>query len=328
MKRVKQTQSWARFISAQTGETTVEPDEEDEEEESEKDDNNSEEKDTETDPLYKIKKVNDDKQKLPKNKGWEWVGKHPFRCITVGESGSGKTTLLIHLLNTFYAKYFDEIWIWSPNYHIDSTWKNLKFKPKRTFTTFEEEHVTELREQQTSVINREGVLRSKKILAVVDDFANDWQAMHSKGLQSFYTIGRHWNCSIFVMVQKLTAISLTMRTNASLLFCFHASNGQELETLRDEQTSQLITKKEFVRLFNEATTRHPYGFLTINHQAKPDEIYRFDLRDIQRISLSKDELEDKEKVASAERRKRLRSATQGSETKKSQPVAPKEESKT
>lgn len=59
----------------------------------------------------KVKPVPDDKQKLPKNDGHEYVGRHPFRAILSGESGTGKTTLLIHLLNKFYAPYFDRIYI-------------------------------------------------------------------------------------------------------------------------------------------------------------------------------------------------------------------------
>lgn len=255
---------------------------------------------------YKVGSVPDDKQKLPKNKGWEYVGKHPFRALIVGESGSGKTTLLMHLLNKFYRHYFDEIWIWSPNYHIDGTWKNIKFKPKEAFSTFEESDVKKLRDQQTSIIKTKGVLASKKILCVIDDFANDWQAMHSKGLCSFYTIGRHWNCSILVIVQKLTAVSLTMRTNVSNMFCFHASNAGEMETIRDEQTSQLITKKEFIRMFNEATTRKPYGFLSINHQAKPTEIYRYDLSEIQPITETVAEMEARERMEHSEHRKKLK----------------------
>jgi GTPase SAR1 family protein len=256
---------------------------------------------------FRVKKAKDDKQKLKRNPGCEFVGRHPFRCLLVGESSSGKTTLMLHLLNNFYAPYFDEIWIWSPNFNIDSTWKlNLKFKPTRVFTEFREEDVNELRDQQLAAIEKNGILHAKKVLALLDDFANEWEAMHSRGLERFFTIARHWNVSPAVIVQKYNKVSLTIRTNASILCFFHASNATELEQIRDEQTSQLITKREFVRLFNEATTREKHGFLTVNHQAKPEEIYRFNLALVQPITKSVEELENEERLRRQAQRKKFK----------------------
>jgi hypothetical protein len=252
---------------------------------------------------FRVKKAHDDKQKLKPNPGADFVGKHPFRGLIVGESGSGKTTLLVFLLNTFYRVYFDKIYIWSPNYHIDGTWKNLRFEPDKVFTEFLEDDVNALRDEQLHAITRFGVLHAPKVLCIIDDFANDWEVMHSRGLERFYTIARHWNVSTLVLVQKYNKVSLTIRTNASILCCFHASNTTEFEQIRDEQTSQLITKREFTRLFNEATTREKHGFLTINHQADSKDIYRYNLKLVQPITKSREQLEDEERRQRQQRRK-------------------------
>lgn len=236
--------------------------------------------------LFKVNELKDDKQKLPKNPGHEYIGRHPFRGLVSGESGSGKTTLVINLYNKFYAKYFDEIWVWSPNYYVDSTWQNLKRKPDRVFTYFDDADVEALHQRQQEVVRKRGVLGAKKVLVIVDDFASEHDAMHSHGFEQFYTIGRHSNVSILVIVQKLNKVGRTLRTNASWLALFHSSNAKELKDIKDEQSSQLVLPNYFLRLYNEATTRHPYGFLTINHQAEPRKVYRFDLTEIQEITLS------------------------------------------
>jgi len=239
--------------------------------------------------IYKIEAVKDDKQKLPKNPGCEYVGRHPFRMIVSGDSSSGKTTFALNLLNKFFSSYFDELWLWSPNYHIDSSWRALKWKPTHVFTEFNEADVDKLHTQQRTAIDTKGVLRSKKVLALIDDMLNDRDAMQSKSVEVFNTIGRHLNISTMVLVQKLNKLSLTSRTNASNLFLFHSSNLKESKAIVDEQCSQLLIPEYFYKMYNEATTRHKYGFLSINHQAEPREVYRFDLTEIQPITKSREE---------------------------------------
>lgn len=238
---------------------------------------------------YKIEPVKDDKQRLPKNPGYEYVGKHPFRCIVSGDSSSGKTTFALNVLNKFHSRYFDELWVWSPNYHIDSSWRALKWKPTHVFTSFDEKDVEKLHQQQRSAIDSKGVLGSKKVLVLIDDMLNDKDAMQSKSMEVFNTIGRHLNISTMVLVQKLNKLSLTSRTNASNLFLFHSSNLKESQAIVDEQCSQLLIPEYFLKMYNEATTRHKYGFFSINHQAEPRDVYRYDLTDIQHITKSREE---------------------------------------
>lgn len=238
---------------------------------------------------FKIEPVKDDKQRLPKNPAWEWVGKHPFRAIVSGDSSSGKTTFSLNCLNKWHRKYFDELWVWSPNYHIDSSWRALTWKPTHVFTEFNEADVEKLHHQQRTAIDTKGVLGSKKVLVLIDDMLNDRDAMQSKSMEVFNTIGRHLNISTMVLVQKLNKLSLTSRTNASNLFLFHSSNLKESKAIVDEQCSQLLIPEYFLKMYNEATTRHKYGFLSINHQADPKDVYRYDLTDIQRIEKSREE---------------------------------------
>lgn len=238
---------------------------------------------------YRIEPVKDDKQRLPKNPGWEFVGKHPFRTIVSGDSSSGKTTLVLNLMNKFYSKYFDELWLWSPNFHIDSSWRALKWTPTHVFTKFNEADVEKLHQQQLQAIQSKGVLGAKKVLVVMDDMLNEKDAMQSQSVEIFNTIGRHLNVSTLVIVQKLNKLSLTSRTNASNLFLFHSSNLKESKAIVDEQCSQLLIPEFFYKLYNEATTRHKHGFLSINHQAEPREVYRFDLTEIQPITKTREE---------------------------------------
>lgn len=254
----------------------------------------------------RVKPLHDDKQKLPLNEGHEFVGRHPFRCILSGESGTGKTTVLIHLLNHFYSPYFDAIYIWSPHFYIDSTWRNLKFKPAGVHLDFHEEHVDQILAQQDAVISKHGVLKAKKILLILDDMINERDAMKSDRITRIFTIGRHKNASVLVATQKLNKVGLTMRSNASLLCIFQASNGREWECILDEQRSQFVTRDMFQKIFNEAVTRHPHGFLTVNRQTKdPRNIYRFDLDTVVPITLSLEEQREALSMAAEDRKRRI-----------------------
>ena len=52
--------------------------------------------------------------------------KLPMRSMLVGPSGSGKTVLLTNTILDIYKGCFPRIYIWSPSFEVDNTWRPVK----------------------------------------------------------------------------------------------------------------------------------------------------------------------------------------------------------
>lgn len=227
--------------------------------------------------------LKDDKQKLPENPAHELVGKHPFRSLISGDSHSGKTTMLINVLNNLWGPYFDKIVIWTPNYKVDSTWRNFRYdkdnKKVKAFTSWDEAEAEKIWDEQAATVKNRGVLAAPKMFWLVDDMVNEREVMHSPVLKRAYSQGRHNNLSVGISVQKYNAADRMMRTNANMLHLFRASNRGEFETIYKEHGDHSIGHRGFAAVYDFAT-KPEFGFLTINKRAKPDEIYRSKLNEL------------------------------------------------
>ena len=69
----------------------------------------------------------------------------PFSLLEIAPKGSGKTVLL-HNIMTWYAPFFDNIFIWSPTVQLDTKWKDLieslKIPPENLFSKYKEAEVS------------------------------------------------------------------------------------------------------------------------------------------------------------------------------------------
>lgn len=224
--------------------------------------------------IFDVQPQKDRKRDIEPNPHHEIVGKHPFRTMVTGFSGSGKTTLVRHLYDNFWAPYFDEIHIWSPSFHLDDTWKNLKRKPTKIHTEWNASAYLKVLHDNAKIVERQGVDKAKTILQIVDDFAADKGATRDPALREVAFNSRHANHSSVWLSQSYVRYDPDIRKNLSMLFAFRPSNENETKALTDEQTIPLLSKAQFREILNEAT-REPYSFLVVDKQAKdPRDTYR------------------------------------------------------
>jgi hypothetical protein len=114
--------------------------------------------------------------------------------------------------------------------------------------------------------------RPPNSLIVIDDvaFSGGLKESERKGtLSRIFCNGRHINLSVIVTAQKHSQLSTTMRSNASGAILFNNSMN-EVEAMAQD-FNYLDSKKEFVKLFREAT-KGRNQFLVVNFTE--DAIYQ------------------------------------------------------
>lgn len=249
---------------------------------------------------FNVKEVKTGKTDIPPIMGEKWIGKVPFRGMMSGASGRGKTTLGVHLYNHFYADYFDEIWMWTPNFVLDDSYRSLKRPPTRVYEKFHPSQLKDLieraRKKVPTVTRPDGTVDKKKlerlkystndlpsVLIWLDDMAMD--AMQDDYfINMLACLARHLNISIMNLVQKYNKASRTFRTNLTVLFVFGTENSGELDDLAAEHTGGVLNPKQFKRMFNDVTGKHPWDFLTIMTAAPATEVFREGLNKIVDLS--------------------------------------------
>ena len=88
------------------------------------------------------------------------------------------------------------------------------------------------------------------------------------------------------MIQSYTKLPRALRLNCNATYIFPASQS-EVEILKDEVTPAGLTKKQFEKVIDYATSE-PYNFLSINNHAKPGERFRKNLNEIINLDDYKD----------------------------------------
>jgi hypothetical protein len=173
---------------------------------------------------------------------------------------SGKSTLLVNLLTRpeFYRNKFDKIYIFSQTIYLDGTWgKVLSLLPKeQIFEEFDPEKIMQIIDR-----NREG----QKILIVVDDCIGDagFKKLDSSDVLTLIsTRGRHFNVSLIVSSQAVSAVSSHFRKNTDCIIVFATENSKERTIIHEEFLAHM-SKDEFRQIFNFAT-KDKHSFLLFN----------------------------------------------------------------
>ena len=209
----------------------------------------------------------------------EILPKLPLRALVLGPGSSGKTTMLTRLLvdKEFYGGKFSRIYWFSPSATVDDSLDPLrdyvkKLQDQEEDPTFHDEFnaafIKKLLERQkkiTEYLKRKGAKKRFNICIVIDDHADNPQAMHRAGgiLETLYVRARHFGVSTIVSSQKLKLMSPTVRVNLTALFIFRLRNHSDLLDGVIREYSALIDAKTLMTMYR-AAVEPPFGFLFVN----------------------------------------------------------------
>jgi ABC-type dipeptide/oligopeptide/nickel transport system ATPase subunit len=185
------------------------------------------------------------------------IPKFPQSVLMVGASSSGKTTLLMNLMTKkeMYKGYHDFVFLFSVTAKLDDSFKPLKVKKDFIFDT-EEDMIKNLKiifESQKKNVEKEGVDKAPKMLLIFEDLTTNDKLMRDKIFKSLFTLGRHLNMQVIVMIHKYKALPRTQRLNAMNIIYF-AGSKDEQGHLVDDFTPPRYSKKEFTEIVEYATS--------------------------------------------------------------------------
>ena len=197
------------------------------------------------------------------------IPKFPQSLLMVGSTSSGKTTLLLNLMteDDMYKGYFDFRFLFSVTAKLDDSFKKLKIKKEHMFDNEEDmiENMEEIVAAQKRNVEDKGVANSPKILLIFEDATTNEKLLRNKTFKSLFTLGRHLNIMVIVMIHKYKALPRTQRLNSMNVIFFRAS-GDETDQIVDDFTPPGHTKKEFKAIVEFATSpdnKNKYNFLYI-----------------------------------------------------------------
>lgn len=224
-----------------------------------------------------------------------------------GKSGSGKSTLLTNLLTgpQFFGKseekpdgWFDEIFWFSPTADGDDVQKAANVKKEHVYTDLDEapELINVILSSQKEKLSGGGKAHKVKQFAIVfDDVIGETSFLNTKEfLQTFYMV-RHRNCTTFICSQHYKRVPKVCRQQASFVF-FFAGSQAEVETVVEDFSPPMYSRREFADLVNYATSDN-HSFLTICMKVDPRLRFRKNLDEILALDRfgPKDENEEEQK---------------------------------
>ena len=206
--------------------------------------------------------------------------------IIVGSSGSGKTNLLANLLSRqeMLGNQFNEIFCISLTGDTDDVMEHLNLPKENLFTDIEQgiKHMEKIFEIQKIMIKHLGEDACPLVCLIYDDCISSRVLLKSNFFLKSFIMSRHYNCSTFILTQYYKQVPASARNQCNNIIWF-ANSATENEKLADVYTPNGYSKKEFLKMIEDAT-REPYSFLYINKKAPMSERYRIRFDKIMKLS--------------------------------------------
>ena len=187
-------------------------------------------------------------------------------CV-LGAIGSGKSSYGYSLLNTHYARYFDEVIVLCGTIDSKSSWESLNQKKVVFMNEYDEksfqDYLDQLEEDQED--------RKKKgkfpvrVALVMDDVVFQNLSKNRVGtIERLMMITRHLNVSIILMLQHSKQVSPAMRNNIMYWVLFRLTQN-DLEKVASEH-GNLLSKDQFINMYADCMKEGKHEFMIINYR--------------------------------------------------------------
>lgn len=217
-----------------------------------------------------------DKEEIRINNNAHCIPKHPARVLFNGASGSGKSNLIISMLTKpeFYYNYFDYVFILSPNFDRDDSYRHIdkliakqqKNKKQKhtifeTYERFNDAEMGSLINELAESVEKLPKSKRKKVLFLLDDVLEDKALLNSSFLSLLFTRGRHLNASVWFSTQSYKSTPRKLRLQLTDIILFEPRNLTEKKMIYDEFSAGL-TPEMFDSIINLVFSRK-FAFLVI-----------------------------------------------------------------
>lgn len=198
----------------------------------------------------------------------------PSNSILSGNSGCGKSTLMTKILKQNIHN-FDYIVILSPTIDLLSgDFKEFEENedPKRgrviqKFSNVKvfKQVIDDIVEQQEQIIKNHPKKDVPSICLILDDCIHLKMMGQHGFVNKFSTKNRHYNISMFILLQKYKGAGRTLRLNCRYLYFFNATNLSELQQVLEECVCKSQRKQFSKEVENFFTI--PYTFILCHNFA-------------------------------------------------------------
>jgi hypothetical protein len=228
--------------------------------------------------------------KRPPEKKWVYrQPPEPYMMVPsagcfLGPTASGKTSTAVALLvqGGPFAKVFDSVWVFSPSARIDSAYGPLEkhiesLRNKGGLVAeWDIEKLNQIIDDQRRVTEEEKLRNQKtpltSCLLVLDDWADHPEYMKSGIITQLFVRNRHYGLTVWVLSQKMTAVSLTCRVNFRWIIVWRLRSHKEMECVLHE-LSAIHPVKTLLEMYTMAVSDAPYSFWYVNMTKPTDEMF-------------------------------------------------------
>jgi len=204
----------------------------------------------------------------------------PSRCIISARSGLGKSNLLINIIlrDNFYNKDIDgnDIYIISGSLNGDDKLKKLirnkDIPNSNLFDDYEPEELNILYDYLVEDYNEKTENKEKVSpkLIILDDIGyKNLMKGNAKNspIDKIFCNGRKFNISVMLLVQRITQVNTTCRSNSNSVFFFEP-NKKEIDIL-EADFNYLGSRKEFFKMVNDnIQDKHDFIFINLDKPGK------------------------------------------------------------
>ena len=182
---------------------------------------------------------------------------HPYRMCICGSSGSGKTKFCMDMLLQKLQPFDKIIWI-APEYSL----KQVKMK---NFIDMIGKHISvfsDINKDQPEIekLIEEYYNKDFQTVIIIDDMMSE----QNKFISNLFTAGRHKNCSIIELTQRIfTPKNRTHRMNTSYFVIFKFGDVLEYKMMARMISPNHVT--ELLDMYDDATSKK-YGCIIIDNK--------------------------------------------------------------
>lgn len=192
-----------------------------------------------------------------------------YACIvSFGPRRSGKSTLMRMMLSSGLVDDYDNLFIFAPSSDMNGDYDD--FKDEKNVTIYSDptaELVNHIFNSQAKLkkaqrANTTGVICPSTVM-IFDDIIDAHLVCNFGPVDRVAERGRHVDMAVFVLVQKLSAASRSVRINADYLFMFAPFSISETEQFLEQFVSR-TNKRDLHELLQELFS-YPYLFILVDN---------------------------------------------------------------
>lgn len=162
----------------------------------------------------------------------DMLPKHPHNALICGRTNSGKTYHVLNIIESFYLRFIDHVFIICPTFQDNKTYNRDWLKK---CTVYNGEKLVETLDGLIKSHSKGGSLSGKKSLIIIDDCSAEKDLnKHRTSLSKIAFSGRHSNLTTWFITQRYVSAPKDFRENIHWVLVTKNTCKKSFETLTSE----------------------------------------------------------------------------------------------